>query len=112
MDEITMSAYQAGARRTYTREELMTREGIAYTALGLAGEAGELANKIKKILRGDYEADYIREDIAAELGDVLWYAAMLAAEFDLSLEDVARANLEKLAARQARGTIKGSGDER
>ena len=78
----------------------------------LVGEAGEVANKAKKILRGDYQAKDIQEQIAGELGDVLWYLAMVAYEFDLSLEDIAQANLDKLASRKQRGVLKGSGDTR
>lgn len=112
MSKLTMSDYQKRALSTYSIEEQGTQRGIAYTALGLSGEAGEITNKVKKILRGDYDTDAIRDDIAAELGDVLWYVAMVAHEFDLSLADIAEANLEKLASRKARGVIKGSGDNR
>jgi NTP pyrophosphatase (non-canonical NTP hydrolase) len=112
MSQLTLKDYQAQARTTYTREEQGTNEGIAYTTMGLVGEAGEIANKAKKILRGDYSAEDIKDDIAAELGDVLWYVSMVAYEFGISLEDIGEANLEKLASRQQRGVIRGSGDNR
>lgn len=112
MSKLTLDEYQVRARTTYSREECGTTEGIAYTTMGLVGEAGEIANKNKKILRGDYQAEDIREDIAAELGDVLWYISMVAYEFGLSLEEIGQANLEKLASRKERGVIKGSGDYR
>lgn len=113
----------------YQKEALTTAEypgrhelgGLVYTALGLAGEAGELANKVKKVLRGDYGPptqesaglDFITsEPYAYELGDILWYIAVLADELGYSLEDIARRNLVKLEGRKLRGTIKGTGDNR
>ena len=112
MSKLTMDAYQEQASTTYTIDDPGSPRSLAYTALGLSGEAGEVANKVKKILRGDYEADAIRDDLASELGDVLWYLAMVAREFDLSLDEIATANLDKLASRKDRGVIKGSGDKR
>lgn len=86
---------------------------ISYVGLGL-GEAGEVQGKLKKILRDD--AGVItqekREAIAGELGDVLWYVAMLADELGLGLEDIAEANLSKLFSRKERGVLTGSGDNR
>ena len=85
-----------------------------YPALGLCGEAGEVAEKIKKIVRDKDgfvdEAD--RAAVAKELGDVLWYLAALCKEFDLDMGEVAQGNLDKLAARAAKGTLGGSGDNR
>jgi NTP pyrophosphatase (non-canonical NTP hydrolase) len=83
-----------------------------YPTLGLAGEAGEIANKIKKIQRDHLDHATMREDISAELGDVLWYAAALATELGLSLDVIAQMNLHKLADRKARNVIRGSGDNR
>lgn len=83
---------------------------LYYMALGLAGEAGEVANKVKKIMRdNDYPA---REDIKAELGDVLWYIAGMATVLGIDLGDIAAANLTKLQDRQRRGVIGVSGDNR
>ena len=85
-----------------------------YPTLGLCGEAGEVADKIKKVLR-DQGGEFSAEVIAAlqlELGDVLWYVAQLATELGLELDQVAQANLEKLASRSARNVISGSGDSR
>ncbi|MBN2305763.1 MAG: nucleoside triphosphate pyrophosphohydrolase family protein [Anaerolineae bacterium] len=85
-----------------------------YPTLGLAGEAGEVAEKVKKVLRdngGNFDAAAVAA-IQKELGDVLWYVARLAAELGLDLEQVAADNLAKLASRKARGAISGSGDER
>jgi NTP pyrophosphatase (non-canonical NTP hydrolase) len=103
--------YQEAARRTavYGR-----RDRVIYPALGLASEAGEVAGKIKKVLRdldGDFERAP-RDAIKDELGDVLWYVAVLAADLGLSLDDIATANLAKLETRMERGTIGGAGDVR
>ena len=85
-----------------------------YPTLGLCGEAGEVADKVKKVLRdqaGDFDADSL-EGLRLELGDVLWYVSQLASELDLSLEEIAEVNLAKLASRVARDVIAGSGDRR
>jgi NTP pyrophosphatase (non-canonical NTP hydrolase) len=87
---------------------------MVYPTLGLANEAGEVAGKLKKVFRdkgGEISAE-TREALAAELGDVLWYLAQVCTELDISLDDVADANLKKLLDRQARGKIKGDGDTR
>jgi NTP pyrophosphatase (non-canonical NTP hydrolase) len=88
-------------------------DAIAYCALGL-GEAGEVQGKVKKIIRdsnGEVTAE-IRAAIAAELGDVLWYVARLAAELNYPLGNIAEANIAKLESRRARGVVTGSGDNR
>ena len=103
--------YQEAARRTAIYAD---RHRVVYPALGLASEAGEVAGKIKKVLR-DQDGDFERaplEAIRDELGDVLWYVAVLAADLGLSLEEIAADNLGKLAARRERGTIGGGGDHR
>ena len=85
-----------------------------YPTLGLCGEAGEVADKVKKVLRdggGVFSAE-VRDDLQLELGDVLWYVAQLASELNLDLETIAAANLAKLASREARNVIGGSGDRR
>lgn len=88
---------------------------VIYPALGLAGEAGEAADKVKKVIRDkmcdftDYET---RKEIALELGDVLWYVAILARDLGYPLELVAKINLAKLKSRKARGKIHGQGDNR
>jgi len=101
----------------YQRECLKTgvypkAHRITYPALGLAGEAGEVADKVKKILRDGVDSPEYREQIMLELGDVLWYTAVLAHDLGYNLETVARRNVEKLKARQQRGTLHGSGDDR
>lgn len=89
-------------------------QGIYYTGLGLVNEAGEVAGKIKKMIRDDgatLTAER-REMIAAEIGDVLWYCAALAHELGLQLEEIAQSNIAKLEDRANRGVIKGDGDVR
>lgn len=89
-------------------------KNITYVTLGLVGEAGEVAEKIKKMIRDD--GGILTEErtgaIMKELGDVLWYVAAIAHELGVSMEDIARINIEKLASRKARGMLHGSGDER
>jgi NTP pyrophosphatase (non-canonical NTP hydrolase) len=85
-----------------------------YPTLGLAGEAGEVSEKIKKVLR-DKEGVVNEEDklaIEKELGDVLWYLSQLASELNIDLESVAEKNIEKLQSRLERGTLSGNGDDR
>jgi NTP pyrophosphatase (non-canonical NTP hydrolase) len=109
---VRFSEYQARSRATAVYPD--AGSNIAYPALGLCGEAGETAEKVKKAIRDDGGTltEERRAAIAAELGDVLWYAAQLATEADLDLEEIATANLEKLASRQRRAVLHGSGDER
>jgi NTP pyrophosphatase (non-canonical NTP hydrolase) len=111
---MTFNNYQTNASRTafYPRE--FQNQGLYYTTLGLVGEAGEIANKVKKIMRdtnGKLE-EINKADIFDELGDVLWYCASLADELGVNLEDVAINNINKLADRLKRDKIKGSGDKR
>lgn len=87
---------------------------FAYPALGLSGEAGEVADKLKKVIRDNdgVLTDPVKDAVAKELGDVLWYVSVLAHELDYDLNTIAQINLDKLASRQQRGVIKGSGDNR
>ncbi|MCD6270211.1 nucleoside triphosphate pyrophosphohydrolase family protein [bacterium] len=85
-----------------------------YPTLGLCGESGEISEKIKKVLRdkkGEISSND-RIELSKELGDVLWYLAQIATELDLSLEQIAKENLEKLMSRKKRGVLGGSGDNR
>ncbi len=108
---IDLSEYQRRSRRTagYPRQAW-----LAYPALGLAGEAGEVAEHVKKTIRDDggSVSDERRQALSRELGDVLWYVAQLATELGLDLDQIAQANLEKLLSRQERGVLSGSGDDR
>lgn len=86
----------------------------SYPALGLVGEAGEVAEKVKKIIR-DQDGVLTEEnkiEIGKELGDVLWYIAIMADEMGLTLQTVAEENLKKLWSRKERGVLGGSGDNR
>lgn len=87
-----------------------TSSKITYPLLGLSGEVGEFANKWKKTIRDGVPMD--RQDAKAELGDILWYISALARDCRLSLDEIAEANLDKLASRKDRGVLGGSGDNR
>ena len=98
--------YQEEASKTAIYPE---QYKVVYPALGLAGEAGEVAEKVKKHIRdGVLNVD----DLKKELGDVLWYLAAIASDLGLNLDDVADSNLKKLRSRKERGVISGSGDNR
>ena len=106
-----LNHYQQAARSTAIYSE---RHRVIYPALGLASEAGEVAGKLKKVLR-DQDGDFASaplDTIKDELGDVLWYVAVLAGDLGLSLEEIALENLDKLASRRARGRLSGGGDRR
>lgn len=89
---------------------------IIYPTIGLTGEAGEVADKVKKVIRdkgGDFWKDSTtREEIMKEIGDVLWYCATLANDLGYTLEEVAETNVEKLLSRKKRGVLGGNGDNR
>lgn len=105
--DLSLGYYQQQARTTAIYDPT---HRISYPLLGLIGEAGEFANKWKKVLRDG--RPFEREDMAAELGDILWYLANLAFDCGLDLEYVAQHNLDKLFDRQDRGVLGGSGDTR
>ena len=106
--------YQHETAKTAIYPSSSPAEALSYVTLGLVGEAGEIANKVKKILRDDSGVvnPARRELILEELGDVLWYASQIATELGKSLEQVASSNIAKLRARAERGTLQGSGDNR
>lgn len=112
MNVQSLNEYQKQSRKT--AQVVHTDHPIVYPTLGLVNEAGELAGKVKKIFRdkGGVIGDEERQALKYELGDVLWYLAQIATELDLSLEEVASANLEKLFSRLERGKIGGEGDYR
>ena len=86
-----------------------------YPALGLCGEAGEVAEKVKKSIRDgihNWPDEQFKEELTKELGDVLWYISALASDLDISLNEIAESNLQKLASRKKRNMIGGSGDNR
>jgi NTP pyrophosphatase (non-canonical NTP hydrolase) len=112
---MSLNYYQqeAGTTAIYPERGTGSRTAINYCLVGMGGEAGEVLNKWKKILRGDKPLDLnARQAFAKELGGVLWYLARAANELDYSLEEVAAFNLAELASRSARGTIQGDGDDR
>jgi len=89
-------------------------QSYTYSLIGLVGETGEVAEKIKKLIRdknGQLDDKY-RNEIKKEMGDVLWYFSQLATDLGIDLEDLAKINLEKLKSRQTRSKIHGSGDNR
>lgn len=108
---MTLNEYQACALETAIYPEEFK---VIYPTLGMAGEAGEVADKVKKIIRdnqSEFTADK-KAEIMKEIGDVMWYCATLAHDLGYSLEEVAKTNVEKLRSRQARSKISGSGDNR
>ena len=117
---ITFEEYQGIIKKTAVFPQDI---GIAYCAMGLAGEAGEVADKIKKLYRDKEYHDLDatgksillqehKDSIAKELGDVLWYITAMANEIDVKLQEVAQMNYDKLLKRRATGTLQGSGDDR
>jgi NTP pyrophosphatase (non-canonical NTP hydrolase) len=116
---MTLSEYQSHAGETAMYAEKIDPligedRRFLYIALCLAGEAGEVANKAKKILRdrgGSLDAE-MRDELAGELGDILWYLARFAEEIGVPLEEIASRNLTKLADRKSRAVLQGAGDRR
>jgi NTP pyrophosphatase (non-canonical NTP hydrolase) len=109
---MTFEEYQKIAKTTAQYPKI--GESYIYPCLGLAGESGELLNKIKKIFRDDGGSltDSRIEEIKNELGDLLWYLSQISEELNLSLEDIAESNINKLKSRKVRRTIQGDGDNR
>jgi NTP pyrophosphatase (non-canonical NTP hydrolase) len=109
---ITPDLYErlAGNTAIFPKEK-----ALEYLALGLTSEAGEVAGKVKKLIRDgeDVEGFELKKiAIASEIGDVLWYCAMMAKEVGVPLADIMQENLDKLHSRKTRGTLQGSGDDR
>ena len=98
-----LNDYQNQARQTFIVED----KRLSYLGLGLNGEAGEVAERLKKRIRDDNE-----ENLKAELGDVLWYTAVLADELGYDLDEIASGNLAKLESRAERNKLQGDGDDR
>lgn len=112
-----MSTIEEYSRRAHKLAIYPKEKGVEYTALGLASEAGEVAGKIKKIIRdgADWtgeEREEVRKAMLYELGDVVWYVNELGLNLGFSLTEVLAANIVKLESRQRRGVIGGSGDNR
>jgi NTP pyrophosphatase (non-canonical NTP hydrolase) len=104
--------YQVKALETAVYPQI--GENLVYPVLGLTGEAGEVAEKVKKVIRDEdgILTDSSRDAIALELSDVVWYVAVLAHELDYTLDEIFEMNLNKLSSRSKRGTLKGNGDNR
>ena len=109
---MNFSDYQTQSRKTALYPSI--GHGVIYPTLGLTNEAGEVAGKVKKIFRdkGGVIGAAEREALKGELGDVLWYLAQVCTELELSLDEVAQHNIEKLSSRLERGKIGGDGDNR
>jgi len=105
-DDLDMDVYQKQAR---TFAIYPTQAKVIYPAFGLNSEVGEVSDKIKKWIR-DGKID--KDELAKEIGDVLWYVAILAEDLGYNLSDVAQMNLDKLESRKKRGKLRGSGDNR
>lgn len=110
---MTFDEYQKLSRETAMYPDIMGKNFV-YPTLGLVGEAGEVAEKMKKIFRDDGGELSLekQKEIAKELGDVLWYLAQLTSELELTLDEVAKLNLEKLNSRKERNKLHGDGDNR
>ena len=107
---MTLNEFQIEALKT----SIPTCETYTYLALAICGEAGEVAEKVKKVIR-DKNGQFFSPDltgIALELGDVLWYVSVMAKRLGFTLEEIASLNLDKIKSRVDRGTLHGSGDER
>tara|TARA_A100001015_G_scaffold41666_1_gene45600 strand:- start:704 stop:1087 length:384 start_codon:yes stop_codon:yes gene_type:complete len=112
VSDISATLYQKKACETAIFPK---NKAMEYLTLGLTGEAGEIANKVKKFIRdGAAQDEYLakRIEIGYEIGDVLWYCAVLAKEMEMNLGHIMENNLQKLADRKKRGTLSGSGDNR
>ena len=111
-DQWNINYYQKKATETAIYPD---SHKIVYPALGLAGEAGEVANKVKKFVRDGYDVEGFEQkkiELASEIGDVLWYCAVLANDLGYTLQHIAQGNIHKLADRAKRGKISGDGDNR
>jgi len=109
---MTFKDYQEKSRVTAIYPNI--GKNYIYPTLGLAGEAGEVAEKIKKVIRDNKGviSDEKKQEIKKELGDVLWYVSQIASEINLSLDEIANSNIEKLYSRMKRNKLSGDGDNR
>ena len=106
--------YQKKAAETAEFGDDFPVDPLIYTTLGLAGEEGEVVEKVKKIIRNDRNniTEKKREELKLELGDVLWYLSQIAYQLDIPMSEVAQGNIDKLADRKKRGVIASEGDNR
>ena len=112
MLHMTLNEYQEKSHETYY--DIRMNHGVAYVALGLTNECGELAGKIKKVFRDNHGHfdDHSKEEIMGEIGDVLWYLAQICTVLDIDLNEAATGNITKIISRKNRGVIQGEGDKR
>lgn len=111
LQNLSFNEYQSAAAATAFYPDSYS---VIYPTLGLVGEAGEVAEKVKKILRDSYGVftEEKVEEIRKELGDVLWYIALIAYDLNIPMNDIAECNINKLQSRSERGKLSGSGDNR
>ena len=111
---VSFKEYQEFTNKTAKYPGQGSLSGLIYATLGANGEAGEISNKLKKVLRDNNGVltEEIKKALRHEVSDVLWYVSQLAAELDVDLEYIASINMEKLQSRLDRGVIQGSGDNR
>lgn len=109
---MTLNEYQKSALKTAAKKD--KKNEFFHLVLGLVGESGEIAEKVKKIVRDhDSNIDKLdKDDIAKELGDVMWYIATIADFLEIDMDYIGVKNIDKLASRQRRGKLAGSGDNR
>ncbi len=108
---MNFNEYQKKAK-SFVFHESSKKDRIILWTLGITGESGEVAEHLKKALRGDCPIEDKREELIKEIGDVMWYIALLADELGISLEEVAKININKLSSRKNRGKMRGNGDDR
>jgi len=113
---MTFEEYQTESKKTaiYPKQDGSLNYPLTYPIMGMLSEAGEVAGKVKKAIRdnGGVIDEERKQDLAAEVGDVLWYMTQICTELGLSLDEIAKANLDKLNSRMDRGVLSGSGDNR
>ncbi len=104
--------YSKNIAKGYEREDVKAKYRLYYTLFGLCSEVGELQGKMKKIMRRDNPGHCYLNEISKELGDVLWYISQICTELGITMNSVAKENIDKLFSRMDRGQIKGDGDDR
>lgn len=117
--ETANTALYSDSIQTFTKHAMLTHLWealrIQYVTLGLVGEAGEIANKVKKQIRDNPESPFLesfRVDMIDEIGDLMWYVSQLCSELELDLGKIMSTNIDKLQDRKERGMLHGSGDDR
>jgi NTP pyrophosphatase (non-canonical NTP hydrolase) len=110
---MTFNEYQTQALKTVITSGDVFKDSLHWI-LGINGEAGEVAEKAKKIIRdkNGVMTDEDKVELGKEIGDVLWYLAVFAHDLGIPFETIAKENIKKLSSRQKRGTLSGSGDNR